>query len=172
MAMATSSETTAPYRMTVEQYEVLVEVAHLDRVELVDGVMYGMSPEGPVHADIGIALLDLLRERYPDRKVKILGSVRLDSGSLWEPDAYVLDEPREAPMADEDHDYPDASSLLLAAEVSVTTLRHDRLVKLPVYARNGIPECWIVRPGGDATRYTEPGEGGYRRSEKFHLDLG
>lgn len=170
--MATSStETTALHRLTVEEYEALVEFARLRRVELVDGVVYDMSPEGPTHSGIVIELFLLLRERYPDRLVKNAGSVLIDGRSLWEPDVYVLDEPREAPIPDEDEEYPDANDVLLAVEVSVSTLAYDRRVKLPVYARNGIPECWIVRPGGDATRYTEPGEGGYGRSEKFHLDL-
>ncbi len=50
---------------------------------------------------------------------------------------------------------------MLTVEVSDTTLRRDRRVKLALYARAGIPEFWIVNlelreaeiyrsPGGDA----------------------
>jgi Uma2 family endonuclease len=34
--------------------------------------------------------------------------------------------------------------VLLIIEVSDTSLRYDREVKLPFYARHGIPEVWIV----------------------------
>jgi Uma2 family endonuclease len=39
---------------------------------------------------------------------------------------------------------PSASDVLLIVEVSDTSLRYDREVKLPLYARRGIPEVWIV----------------------------
>jgi Uma2 family endonuclease len=38
--------------------------------------------------------------------------------------------------------------VLLLIEVSDTTLRYDRHVKLPLYARAGIPEAWIFDLGG------------------------
>ena len=36
--------------------------------------------------------------------------------------------------------------MLLIVEVADTTLRYDREIKLPLYARHGIPEVWIVDP--------------------------
>lgn len=170
MAMAIGTETTAPHRMTVEEFERFVEATGADRVELVDGAVYDVSPEGPAHADITIALLLLLMGRYPDRVVKNAGSVRLDDGSLWEPDAYVLDQARGR-IASVGDSYPTADAVLLAVEVAVTTLSHDQRVKLPVYARNGVPEYWVVRPTGSVTCYTNPDGDRYRRSETFHLDL-
>jgi Uma2 family endonuclease len=42
-------------------------------------------------------------------------------------------------------------------EVSDTTLVYDRGVKLPLYARAGIGEVWIVDlPGETIERYTSP----------------
>jgi Uma2 family endonuclease len=53
--------------------------------------------------------------------------------------------------------------VLFLIEVSDTTLRYDREVKLPLYARAGIPEAWIVDLAGEAIqRHTEPAEDGYR----------
>jgi Uma2 family endonuclease len=37
--------------------------------------------------------------------------------------------------------------VLLIIEVSDTSLPYDREVKLPFYARHGIPEVWIVDLG-------------------------
>jgi Uma2 family endonuclease len=40
--------------------------------------------------------------------------------------------------------HPTGLDTLLVVEVSDSTLRYDRDVKLPVYARHGVPEVWIV----------------------------
>ena len=39
---------------------------------------------------------------------------------------------------------PGPEDVLLLIEVSDTTLSYDRNVKLPLYARSGIPEVWVV----------------------------
>jgi Uma2 family endonuclease len=62
---------------------------------------------------------------------------------------------------DPDFDFPkyaDAAHVLLAVEVSLTTWSRDTGVKLAAYARNGIPEYWVVdpRPGGRLVRYRQP----------------
>ena len=58
----------------------------------------------------------------------------------WEPDVAVL-----RPRAD---DYTTATArppdVLLLIEVADTSLDDDRAIKLPLYAENGIAECWIV----------------------------
>jgi Uma2 family endonuclease len=66
--------------------------------------------------------------------------VRLDDGSEPEPDVVVL-----RPRAD---DYATAApcppDVLLLVEVADNSLDADRAIKLPLYAENGIAECWIV----------------------------
>jgi Uma2 family endonuclease len=39
---------------------------------------------------------------------------------------------------------PEASDALLVVEVADTTLRYDLSTKLPLYARAGVPEVWVV----------------------------
>lgn len=57
--------------------------------------------------------------------------------------------------------------MLLLIEVSDTTLRYDRNVKLPLYARAGIGESWIVDLAGQALeRHNDPSENGYERMER------
>ena len=49
-----------------------------------------------------------------------------------------------------------------------TSLRFDREVKLPIYARHGIAEAWIVDLQGKAVEtYREPGPEGYARSHRL-----
>ena len=57
--------------------------------------------------------------------------------------------------------------VLLLIEVSDTTLRRDREIKLPQYSRVGIPEGWILDlPGGAIERHNDPAEDGYRRTQR------
>ncbi len=62
---------------------------------------------------------------------------------------------------------PGPKDVLLLIEVSDTTLAYDRNVKLPLYARAGIREVWIVDlAGGIVERYTGPTPNGYRHTEQ------
>ncbi len=61
------------------------------------------------------------------------------------------------------HGHPMPADVFFLIEVSDTTLSYDRKVKLPLYARAGIPEVWIVDLGTNRIeRHTEPVEGSYR----------
>jgi Uma2 family endonuclease len=62
---------------------------------------------------------------------------------------------------------PGPEDVLLVIEVSDTTLGYDRSVKLPLYARAGIREAWIVDLQGEAVeRHNDHSEDGYRRMER------
>ncbi|MEJ7871360.1 MAG: Uma2 family endonuclease, partial [Rubrobacteraceae bacterium] len=64
----------------------------------------------------------------------------LPDSSEPEPDVTVL-RPRDDFYA---AGHPVPEDVLLLIEVSDTSLEYDREVKLPLYARAGIPEVWIV----------------------------
>lgn len=66
--------------------------------------------------------------------------MRLGNLSEPEPDAAIL-RYREDFHA---KSHPAPKDALLLSEVSDTSLDHDRTVKLPLYARHGIPEAWVV----------------------------
>ena len=52
---------------------------------------------------------------------------------------------------------------MLAVEVSSESLHHDRTVKQRLYARCGIPECWILAlPDARLEVYRDPADDGYR----------
>ena len=71
-------------------------------------------------------------------RVWVQGPVRLPPRSLPQPDLALL---RTRSYMREAATIADA---LLVVEVSDTSLRYDRTVKLRLYARAGIPEYWIV----------------------------
>lgn len=76
--------------------------------------------------------------------LSIQNPVRLDDGSEPQPDVAIL-----RPRAD---DYetatPGPGDVLLLIEVSDSTLRYDRNVKIPIYAESGVSECWLVDLAG------------------------
>ena len=129
-------------KWTREEYDRMVEAGVLspeDHVELIDGEILQVTPQGSRHATaislcqraLAIALSDgyLVRSQLP---------LALDDISEPEPDiAVVPGFPR---------DYRDAhpASGLLIVEVADATLEFDRERKGSLYARAGIAEYWIV----------------------------
>jgi Uma2 family endonuclease len=58
--------------------------------------------------------------------------------------------------------HPGASDTLLVIEVADTSLEADRQEKIPLYARAGIPEAWLVNLRDDAIEiHREPQAGVY-----------
>jgi Uma2 family endonuclease len=53
--------------------------------------------------------------------------------------------------------HPTPQGVLLIIEVADTTIDYDRLIKLPLYAKAGIPEAWIVNlPAEQVEIYAGP----------------
>ncbi|NJM10555.1 MAG: Uma2 family endonuclease [Synechococcaceae cyanobacterium SM1_2_3] len=62
-----------------------------------------------------------------------------------------------------EHDHPGPSDVLLLIEISDSSLRYDRDVKIPLYAKVGIAEVWIVAIVHQRLEaYRPPSEDGYR----------
>ncbi|MFO1420887.1 MAG: Uma2 family endonuclease [Candidatus Competibacteraceae bacterium] len=69
------------------------------------------------------------------------------------------------------HDYyrsahPHAEDILLIIEISDSTLRYDRDVKIPLYAKSGIPEVWLLDlQQRQLEIYRDPTHGQYRQRD-------
>jgi Uma2 family endonuclease len=148
--------------ITVEEYYRMAEVGLLApeaRVELIEGEIIDMVPIGSRHNRAVTHLTRVLTLAVGDLAiVQPQGPVRLGPRSEPEPDIAVL-----APRADEyGAEHPSASEVLLLIEVSDSTLHHDLEVKVPLYARNGIHEVWIVDLQNSAMHfYGRPEAGNY-----------
>ena len=82
--------------------------------------------------------------------------MRLADDSEPEPDIAVV-EPRSNLYRPA---HPTAADVLLLVEISDATLRYDREVKVPLYARCEIPEVWVVElPGSQVHFYRAPANG-------------
>jgi Uma2 family endonuclease len=132
------------HRFSVAEYYRMGEVGILgedDRVELVDGQIVEMPPIGPGHATSVTAVANRLAALVGDRAlVRTQQPVRLGDLSEPLPDVALVRPPNDR-YADA-HPVPD--DVLLLIEVAETTAPYDHQVKIPLYARAGVPECWLV----------------------------
>ena len=152
------------HRFTVDAFARMGEAgifAEDDRVELIDGEICDMTPIGQSHAWIVNRLNRRLVTLLADRAyVSVQNPIRLDRHTEPQPDLVVA-RGSEDDYADR---HPAADDVLLVIEVADSSLRYDRLAKIPLYARSGIPEAWLVDIAGRCvTVYTNPGRDGYGR---------
>jgi Uma2 family endonuclease len=147
------------------EYHLMIETGIIRegaRVELVEGEIVEMAAMGSRHYACVARLNALLTGRLGQAVIiAIQGPVRLMGRSEPEPDVAIL-EPREDFYA---RDLPAPENVLLLVEVSDTTLRYDREVKLPLYARAGVPETWIVDLSAETVEvHSRPATGEYRET--------
>lgn len=152
------------HRITADEYHRMAEVGLLApdaRVELIEGEIIEMTPIGREHMSVVDQLTELfVRAVGESAIVRVQGSVRLGSMSEPEPDLVLLR--RRADFYR--NQFASAPDVLLIVEVSDTTLRYDRDIKVPLYARHGVPEAWIVDlPNERLLVYGEPNDGTYQR---------
>ena len=136
-----------------------------DRVELLEGEVVRMSPIGYRHALIVARFARMFTLALQDRaEVWTQNPVVLDDHSEPEPDVAVIRREHERDL----RDHPWASDTFLIVEVADTSLRHDRDVKLPLYAAAGVPEVWLVDLiAANVTVYRRPHEGRYESMERL-----
>jgi len=139
--MSDAGELLVRHKLTVADIYRMLDAGILhedDRVELIDGELLDMAPIGADHATTVDRLTEALVLACTGRAiVRVQNPVRLDDLNEPQPDFAVLRlRPggyRQGP-----------ADVLLLVEVADSSLRFDRRVKLPLYARFGVPEVWIA----------------------------
>jgi Uma2 family endonuclease len=155
------------HRYTVADFERMEAAGILApdaRVELIDGEIIDMAPIGSEHVATLAHFDHLLRDAVRTQAIVLVQApIALDDFSAPQPDLVLL-RPR-------DDYYRSAlarpADVLLIVEVAMSSLRYDRKVKVPLYARHDIPETWLI----DAerlklTRYRTPLNGVYTRIDE------
>jgi len=132
------------------------------RLELVEGEIVEMAPIGSRHAGAVNALNQLLGRLAGDRAiVSVQNPLIIGDRSVPQPDLALL-----KPRADSySGAHPTAADVLLVVEVADATLAFDIGTKIPLYARFGVPEAWVVDLQERVLRvFREPSASGYRTS--------
>jgi Uma2 family endonuclease len=160
----TMAVTLRRHRFTLEQYHRMGETGILGedaRVELIEGEIIEMSPIGSRHAGTVARIHHLFSTRLDDRAVVWIQNplllARLQSEP--QPDVVLL-----APRADfYTSGLPEPRDVRLLIEVADRALPYDRRTKLPLYARAGVTEAWLVDLEADRVEvHREPADGRYR----------
>jgi Uma2 family endonuclease len=131
-----------------------------DRVELIEGEIVEMNPIGSRHAACVGRLTEFLgRSVVGEAIVWVQNPVQVSDYSEPLPDVALLRR-RDDFYAQAN---PGPSDVLLVIEVADSSVEYDRVIKMPLYARAGIPEVWLVNlPKETVEVYTQPLGGEYR----------
>lgn len=144
------------------EYDRLVDEGVFDdeRIELLEGMLVEMSPEGTEHAWIIQELTRCLARGLPEElRLRVAAPWAASDVSEPEPDCAVV------PVGDYWVDHPSVALLLI--EVSRSSRRKDLGLKARIYGAAGVPSYWVV----DVERrvvhvHQEPTGDGYGRVER------
>ena len=141
-APARPVETVTPYRFTYDDVLRMVEAGILAqdaRVELIEGELLEASPESLAHVRVRRWLTQFFIRRLVEGEWEVNpdAPALLDAGSAPEPDLAIF------PSALHDRDVT-GRDIVLAVEVSVSSLAFDLGLKATLYARHGVQEYWVV----------------------------
>ena len=155
-------------RFTSAEYHAMAKAGILsedERVELIAGEIVRMAPIGSRHAGC-VKRLNRRFSRLGDRAlVSVQDPIALSPAHEPEPDLAIL-RPRQD---DYTQSHPTPADVLLVIEVADFTVEYDRDVKIPLYARAGIPEAWLVDLIQRVIEvYRDPSENGYRETRVLH----
>ena len=153
---------------TVREFHQMAEggvFAEDDRVELLGGEIFEMTPIGSRHAGCVNYLTQTLTAQLGSSViVSVQNPFVLDDFSEPQPDLLIL-RPR-ADFYRGSHPTPDDVRIVI--EVADTSEGFDRRAKLPRYAQAGIPEAWLIVLNGDAVDvYDDPSPDGYCAHRRF-----
>ena len=155
-------------RFSVSDYYLMAEAGILsphDRVELIDGEIVQMASIGSYHAGCVNYLATFFGHTLGFSVVlNVQNPVRVDEHNEPQPDLTLL-KPRDDFYT---QSHPEPGDVLLAVEVSHTTVEFDRDVKAPLYAQAAIPELWLVNlEDGYLDALSQPSDGEYRAARRL-----
>ncbi len=150
-----------PRGLTRAQYDALIELGALEgqRVELIEGVLVEVVPQGEEHEEAIEALTHHLVPRVPDPwRVRVQLTLLATDTSEPEPDLAIAQrlgrsKPRTA---------------ALVVEVAVTSQRTDLVHKAAIYAAAAVEQYWVLDvPRRQVVVHTQPQAGGYGLVERL-----
>ncbi len=130
-----------------------------ERIELLHGMLVVMDMDGEPHVWVTQRLMKRLVVATLEMPVEVIcqSSAKMGDFQLPSPDITVV--PRQTR-------FTRPLGGLLVIEVAESSLRKDRVIKVPIYATAGVPEYWIVDTENERVFvHTEPHGRDYRAVE-------
>jgi Uma2 family endonuclease len=157
--------------ISVQQYADLVDHGHFNKqtgqIELINGRIVRMNPQGPQHSDP----LDILGE-WSIEQAKRQFRIRMEkpivlAGSNSTPESDLAWVKRQSYA----QQHPGPNDIQLIIEASVSSVDFDTGEKCDVYARGGIPEYWQINvPRQEVRVYRDPQAGSFRTMTTHGVD--
>jgi Uma2 family endonuclease len=159
-------------RITAAKYDRMVEAGIFtpdDRIELIEGYLVDKMGQNEPHAYAIARLMKLLIIHLKSPwELRVQAPVLLSGDSVPEPDLAVVRGPLRRYLTT---NRPTAPDIGLIIEVSDSTLDQDRGIKQKIYARDHIPQYWVVNLVDKIVEvYTQPRAGkspGYRQTVSY-----
>jgi Uma2 family endonuclease len=154
--------------ISVDEYERMGKAGVFtpdERLELLEGEIYEVSPIGSPHAACVTILHQLLTLKFAGKLIVISQNpIRLDDFSEPQPDIALLRRRDDFYR----HAHPTPADVLLIIEVADSTVESDRSYKMPLYAKAGIAEAWLVNLVDECVElYAEPEGEAYQTVRRF-----
>lgn len=153
-------------RWTLDDYHRMIEAGLFvnRRVELLNGLVVEMAPEGPDHADLSTDADELFVEQAQGRyRVRVAKPMTIAAtGSEPEPDIALVKRKSYR------QGHPAPADVYLIIEFSNTTLAKDTDEKRRVYAAAGIQDYWVANlKDGELIIYRQPIDGDYQVEQRL-----
>jgi Uma2 family endonuclease len=157
-------------RFSVDEYYKLIEIGLLkdyEKAEIIDGELIDKPKIGNRHAfAVNILSKFFILNVSGNIFVRNQNPLRLTDFHEPEPDIVLSGLTKY-----DGKRHPRPAETLLVVEVSDTTLKYDRDVKLALYAEAEIPEVWIVNlPNNIIEIHQNPSNGIYQLAKIFKED--
>ncbi|MDN3688518.1 Uma2 family endonuclease [Cyclobacterium jeungdonense] len=154
--------------INVAEYHKMAEMGILkpdDRLELIHGEIYEMSPIGSRHAAVVDHLAMIMHQLAKGKFiVRVQNPVQIDGRNEPEPDISLLKHSTDFYASA----HPKPADVLAIIEVADASIKFDKEIKLPLYASHGIQEYWIIDLGTNLIEvHTNPKKGTYASIQRY-----
>jgi Uma2 family endonuclease len=156
-------------RITLDMYDALIAAGKItdeSRVELLDGYLVKKEDMNPPHMFRVKRIYDRLLKQFENRSTVFSQSgIELPQDGRPQPDVFLA----HTNLPENEFILPE--KVYLVIEVAETTIYSDRDHKQRLYARDGIPEYWILNLNTNELEvYRKPN--GERYTSSFTLEAG
>ena len=153
-------------KWSLSDWHKLIESGILDdkNVELLEGEIINMAPEGIPHSATNREIDDYLRGLLKNKAYISQAHPITLIDSEPQPDVAILRLPKQKYRTR----HPKAQDIYWLIEVSETTLNFDLEKKANIYASNSIAEYWVIDlKNKQVIVHTQPMNNRYQKIEKF-----